>query len=94
VVLYITAIVMRRGAGHEHIAAVLWETSGAHSIGESPLSAIVVFIQRDGGDVRVRDRVGSDLRVGVVDGPTPHIRAFTDDGWTDHLRALPRYETQ
>jgi hypothetical protein len=89
--VYITEVHMSNGdTGHEHIAEVKWENPQTSESGKSAREVMVEWINR-GGDARVRDDAGNDVRVGVVNATPPYIRTFADKVWTDNLLALPRY---
>jgi hypothetical protein len=90
-VIHITGVHTSGGEGHEHIVAVRWECPSGCSFGENVRAAIVDFIQNRGGDVRLRDELGNQVRVGVLGGDPPCLRAFADGTWTDDLLAVPRY---
>lgn len=89
--VYITAIHMTGGSGHEHIASVRWKDPADQATDHSTRSTMVDWIQNKGGDARVKDGSGHDVQVGVVDGRPPYIRTYADKVWTDNLLALPRY---
>jgi hypothetical protein len=88
---YITAVHMPNGgAGHEHIEFVQWQNPGTLATGQSGREAIVAWINA-GGDLRVRDPAGNDVRIAVVNADPPYIRAHAAGVWTDSLLGLPRY---
>jgi hypothetical protein len=89
--IYITAVHMSGGAGHEHIGAVRWRNPTTGNTGENTRAEMVDWIKNKGGDARVRDDAGNDVRVGVVNATPPYLRTFADGVWTDNLLALPRY---
>lgn len=89
--VYITAVHMSGGTRHEHIASVRWMNPADRRTGQSTRSEMVDWIRNRKGDARVRDRVGHDVRVGVVKVSPPYIRTYADRVWTDNLLALPRY---
>ena len=89
--VYIYAVHMSGGTQHEHIASVKWENPSTGETGQSTREAMVDWIQNKGGDARVRDNVGHDVAVGVVDATPPYIRTHADGIWTDNLLALPKY---
>lgn len=89
--VYITAVHMSVGRGHEHIASVRWKNPTDQKTGESTRSTMVDWIQNKGGDARVKDKADHDVQVGVVKVRPPYIRTYADRVWTDNLLALPRY---
>lgn len=89
--VYITAVHMSGGTRHEHIASVRWMNPTDRRTGQSTRSEMADWIRNRKGDARVRDRVGHDVRVGVVKAAPPYIRTYADRVWTDNLLALPRY---
>jgi hypothetical protein len=89
--VYITAIHLSGGVHHEHVASVRWKNPATGETGQSTREAMVEWISDKGGDARVRDSAGHDVRVGVVNADAPYIRTYADDVWTDNLLALPQY---
>lgn len=88
--IYVTAVHMVDGEGHEHIGAVRWRNPSTDVTGESTRETMVAWIRDEKGDARVSDG-SSEARVGVVDGTPPYIRTCGDGKWTNNLLALPRY---
>jgi hypothetical protein len=89
--VYITHIRLSSGGTrHEHISNVKWRNPNTGETGQSTREAMVDWINR-GGDARVRDAAGHDVRVGVVKANSPYIRTYADNVWTDNLLALPRF---
>lgn len=88
--IYITAIHLPNGPGHEHIEFVQWQNPGTLETGQSTREAIVTWIN-SGGDLRVRDHGGLDVQVGVINGEPPYLRTHAGGVWTDSLLLLPRY---
>jgi len=89
--VYITAVHMTGGSGHEHIAAVRWTNPADNSTGENTRASMVDWITNKNGDARVRDNAGHDVHVGVVQANPPYLRTHADGVYTDNLLALPRY---
>lgn len=90
--VYVTHIrLSASGSRHEHITNVKWRNPNTGETGESTRAAMVDWIKNQGGDARVRDAAGHDVRVGVVNVNPPYIRTYADDVWTDNLLALPRF---
>lgn len=87
--IYITAVHIPEGSGHEHIEFVQWQNPRTLETGQTTREGIVEWIN-SGGDLRVRDHAG-DLRVGVVAADPPYIRTHADGVWTDDLLVVPRY---
>jgi hypothetical protein len=87
--VYITAVRMTGGPGHEQIELVQWQNSATLESGHSTPEAAIAWIQA-GGDLRVRDPGGNEVRVGVVAAEPPYLRTHADGVWTDSLMALPR----
>ena len=88
--IYITAIHLPNGPGHEHIEFVRWQNPGTLETGQSTREAIVTWINR-GDDLRVRNVTGHDVEVGVVNGEPPYLRTYAGGVWTDSLLLLPHY---
>jgi hypothetical protein len=88
--IYITAVHTPSGPGHEHIEFVRWQNPVTLETGQSPREAVVAWINA-GGDLRLRDHAGLEVRVGVVNVEPPHLRTHADGVWTDSLLGLPRY---
>lgn len=88
--IYITAVRQVGGTDHEHIAEVRWHDPDTGQAGESTQQAMVEWIDKRGGDVRVRDTVG-DVQVCVAHVDPPHLGTCIDGRLTDNLLALPRY---
>lgn len=87
---YITAVHMPSGTGHEHIELVQWQSPGTLETGQSTREGIAAWIDA-GGDLRVRDHRGDDVRVAVLNTESAHIRTHAGGSWTDDLLLLPRY---
>lgn len=88
--VYVTAVHMEGGNGHEHIAQVRWRNPETQATGASSRSEMVEFIRDKKGAVRVQDGTGW-VAVGVVNAQPSYIRTHADGRWTDNLLALPRY---
>jgi hypothetical protein len=89
--IYITEVHMSPGgSGHQHIADVRWGNPATEKKGENSRAQMVTWIS-EGGEARVRDGAGDDVRVFVVDASPPYIRTYADGVWTDNLLSLPRY---
>jgi hypothetical protein len=87
--VYVTAVHLVGGMGHEHIAEVRWRDPGNGNTGASSRETMVNWINNK-GDARVNDG-NNEVRVGVVDARPPYLRTHADGKWTDNLLALPRY---
>jgi hypothetical protein len=89
--VYITEVHMSGGGpGHEHIANVRWRNPDTGATGENTRAQMVAWLN-EGGEARVRDRYGDDVRVHVVDASPPYIQTYADGVWTNNLLSLPRY---
>jgi hypothetical protein len=88
--VYITAVHMEQGQGHEYIASVQWRNPASNETGQSTKQTMVDWIN-NGGVARVRDNQGNEIAVGVVNGNPPYLRTYADGTWTDNLLALPRF---
>lgn len=89
--IYITEVHMSPGgSGHQHIASVRWRNPTSGETGENTRAEIVAWIN-DGGDARVRDDHGNDVRVRVIDASPAYIQTYADGVPTDNLLWLPRY---
>lgn len=90
--IYVTHVRLSAGGtGHEHITDVMWSNPNDGATGQSTTATMVDWIKNKGGDARVRDTAGHDVRVGVVEARPPFIRTYADGVWTDNLLALPRF---
>jgi Protein of unknown function (DUF3892) len=88
--IYVTAIRLAGGAGHEHIAWVRWQdVDNPTETGERSRAEMVDWIE-EGGEAYVRGG-GRTVRVGVVHDDPPYIRTRADEMWTDNLLALPQF---
>jgi len=83
--VYITAIRMAGGSGHDHITSVRWEQSG--NTNTCTTAQMVDFIN-DGNSVRVTDG-RTTVDVGVYD--KKWLRTHANGKWSDNLLALPRF---
>lgn len=88
--IYIEAVHMEGGVGHEHIASVRWRDSSDGKTGQTTRAGMVKFIN-DGNRVAVSDGAGNTAYVGVVNAQPPYIRTYADGVGTDNLLWLPRY---
>lgn len=74
---------------HEHIAEVRWRNPADGATGASSRAVMVDWISK-GNDARVQGGAGG-VRVGVVQGSPPYLRAFADGVYTNNLLSLPAY---
>lgn len=88
--VYITAIHLVGGQGHEHIASVRWRNPADQQTGQNSRAEMVDWIDNKNGDARVTDG-RTEVRVGVIHAQPPYLRTHADGKWTDNLLALPRY---
>ena len=87
--VFITAVHMEGGSGHEHIASVRWRDPATGKTDASTRQQMVEFInQNDAGAAKVTDGVHT-VNVGVF--KERWLRTYADRTWTDNLLALPRY---
>jgi hypothetical protein len=87
--VFITAVHMEGGYGHEHIASVRWRNPATSKTGESTRGEMVDFInQNDAGVAKVTDGVHT-VNVGVF--KEKWLRTYADRTWTDNLLALPKF---
>lgn len=91
--VYVTAIHLVGGTGHEHISDVKWRNPSTGATGESTRAAMVTFVD-DGNQAKVQNQQGGvDATVGVVRPSTgsPYLRTYADGAWNNNLLALPQY---
>lgn len=88
--VYIMAVHMSGGTGHEHIAEVVWTNPSDGATGNSTKAVMVDWIDNKSGVARVRGAQG-DAQVGVVNGTPPYLRTSADGQWTNNLLSLPKY---
>lgn len=88
--VYITAVHLEGGAGHEHIQSVKWQNIDTGAAGQSTRAAIVSWLSESENTAWVRDGAGA-VQVFVVRASPPYIRTHADGRWTDNLLALPRF---
>lgn len=90
--VYVEAIHLEGGTGHEHISEVRWRDPSDNGTGESCVAVIVDWIDNKGGDARVRSGT-YEVQVGTVarQGKPKYLRTYADGQWTDNLLALPTY---
>lgn len=88
--VYITAIHMSGGTGHEHISSVRWRNPADGKTDESTKATMVDWIDNQKGVAKVQSNTG-DVMVGTVDGSPKYLRTYANGKWTDNLLALPKY---
>ncbi|WP_433892527.1 DUF3892 domain-containing protein [Streptomyces sp. CA-111067] len=88
--IYITAVHLEGGAGHEHIQSVKWQDVDTGETEQSTRAAIVSWLGKSENTAWVHDGVGA-VQVLVVRASPPYIRSYADGRWTDNLLALPRF---
>ena len=88
--LYITAVHMAGGTGHQHIAEHWWLNAADGKTGKTDTAGMVKFVNDNPGSVKVGSANGP-VSVFVVDANPPYLRTGADKQWTDNLLALPRY---
>lgn len=91
-VVYVTAVHLNNGKGHEHIAEYLWLNPADGKSGKTSTASMVEYIEQKKGDVKVAGTNGP-ASVGVVreNGHAPYLRTFADKQWSNNLLGLPRY---
>lgn len=89
--IYIYAVHMTGGAGHEHISSVRWRNPDNGNAGESSRTEMVQWVRNPSNPTYVCGGDGHMARVGVVQANPPYIRTYADGDWHDNLLALPRY---
>jgi hypothetical protein len=87
--VYVTAIHLTGGSGHEHITDARWLDSAVSKSNTMSRETWVKWLL-DGNNAYVADKDGP-VEVKVVDAKPPYIRTAKDNRWTDNLLALPRY---
>lgn len=90
--IYLIAIHLQGGQGHERIDRLRWRDPQTSGTRENSTAELVSWI--DGGGVaKVRNSNGRDVAVGVVRpaGRPPYLRTHADNTWNDNLLALPRF---
>jgi hypothetical protein len=92
-VVFVTAIHLDAGNGHEHITSVRWWDPSDDTRGTTSTEDMIEFIEEKKGVVRVTD--GSTIvNVGVVkpgEAKKPYLKTYADKTWTDNLLARPRF---
>ena len=87
--VFVTAVRMAGGNGHEHIASVRWRNPDSGKTDQSRREQMVAFINKNGAEtVKVTDGIAT-VSVGVF--REKWLRTHADGKWTDNLLALPRY---
>ena len=88
--VYITAVHMAGGSGHEHISSVKWSNPGDNTSGDSTKAAMVDWIDNKSGVAKVKSGT-TEVSVGTVDGTPKYLRTAANGKWTDNLLSLPKY---
>lgn len=88
--VYITAVRMGDGNGHEHIASFRWRNPTDGNTGSSTKAVMVDWIDNENGVAKVQS-TPEDVMVGTVDGTPKYLRTYANGKWTDNLLALPRF---
>lgn len=89
-VVYMDAVRMSGGTGHQHITEVRWKNPDANNSGQNTKAEMVVWIKKKGGAAYVCGG-GHLARVVVVEGNPPYLRTYADTTWSDNLLALPKF---
>ena len=89
--IYVVAIHMNGGTGHEHVASMIWVNESTMQSGISTTAIMVDFIDKNNA-VKVSDGT-TRVAVGVwrESGKIPYLRTYADNKWTDNLLSLPRF---
>lgn len=88
--IFITAIHLNGGTGHQHVAEHWWLNPADGKTGKTSTAGMVTYLQDKSGDVKVGGASGA-VAVFVVKATPPYLRTAADKQWTDNLLALPRY---
>jgi hypothetical protein len=88
--VYVTAIHLLGGSGHEHIDEYWWLDPADGKTGKTNRAGMIDYIKHKNGVVKVGGLDGP-VSVSVVDGYSPYLRTHANRQWTDNLLALPRY---
>ena len=88
--IFVEAVHLNGGFGHEHIANVAWKNPDTGATGQSDQAEMVRWI-RSGGEAYVVDAHGHAIKVAVVRAVPPYIRTVADGTFSDNLLALPRF---
>lgn len=88
--VYITAVRMEGGTGHEHIANVRWRNPADGKTDVSTKAVMVDWIDNKNGVAKVQSTSG-DVPVETVDAKPKYLRTYANGKWTDNLLALPRF---
>lgn len=81
-----------RGHYHEHIEEVKWQNPETKEVGQTTVSRMVDWIDREKGVAKVTDGKRT-VDVGVVRpvSGAAYLRTYADGVWTDNLLSLPKY---
>jgi len=88
--VFVIAVHMENGRGHEHISEVRWQNPADDKTGQNSRAEMVEWIKVKNGVAKVADGENT-VMVGVVEDSPPYLRTYADGKWTDNLLALPRY---
>jgi hypothetical protein len=87
--VFVTAVHLTGGTGHEHIAGVRW-LDCSNSTSRSMSTAQAVGWLHNGNQLWVADQ-DTPAEVKVVSANPPHLRTVANGQYTDNLLNLPRY---
>lgn len=87
--VFVTAIRLAGGTGHEHIAGVRW-LSCSDSKSSAMTAAQAVEWLNEGNHLWVAD-ADTPAEVRVVNATPPHLRTVANGQYTDNLLRLPKY---
>lgn len=87
--VFVTAVHLAGGAGHEHIAGVRWLDCSSSSSKTMGTEQAIAWLKA-GNQLWVADQ-DKPAEVRVVNAAPPHLRTVANGQYTDNLLGLPRY---
>jgi len=88
--VYIEAVHMSGGTGHQHISHVRWRNPSTGESQSCTREVMIDWIQNKNGVAKVTDG-RSTVQVMVVHSYPPYLRTHRDGTPTDNLLYLPKY---
>lgn len=89
--VYIAAVRLSGGTGHQHISSFVWINEQTFKSGISGTAQMVEYLQA-GGQVKVSDGKATALaRVVEPQAGSPFLQTHADGKWTNNLLSLPRF---
>lgn len=88
--IYITNIRLSGGTTLQHIEMLRWLNPATNKTGDSTRQTMVDWIDKEGGDARVRGPDG-DVAVTVVHVKPPYIKTKPNKTHEDNLLSLPKF---